>query len=139
MVSFAARNAAEALADITTDGECCIAWLVAFHANGRYVAVLAARQDTSTGALQQVMSNLSYSFGWAFAGSALAVEQLETVCDNITEIGHGKWAAQGLVPKNIAEPACNQSQSSPNATLALPWIFYCRWCLFATHLAVRVY
>ncbi|RMY62003.1 hypothetical protein D0864_12852 [Hortaea werneckii] len=82
--------------------------------------------------LQEIMTNFSSSFGWALAGSATSIKHLETMCDNITETGHGVWATQGLIPERIANPVCNQSHSGPNATLALPWIVYYNTRVFST-------
>ncbi|GAB1734741.1 hypothetical protein NU195Hw_Modified_650t1 [Hortaea werneckii] len=84
--------------------------------------------------LQEIMTNFSSSFGWALAGSATSTKQLETMCDNITETGHGMWATQGLIPERIVNPVCNQSHSEPNATLALPWIVYYNTRVFSTQI-----
>lgn len=84
--------------------------------------------------LQDIMTNFSSSFGWALAGSATSTKQLENMCGNITETGHGMWAAQGLIPERIVNPVCNQSHSGPNATLALPWVVYYNTRVFSTQI-----
>ncbi|GAB1735278.1 hypothetical protein NU219Hw_g2919t1 [Hortaea werneckii] len=90
--------------------------------------------NVSSMKLQDIMTNFSSSFGWALAGSATSTKQLETMCDNITETGHGMWATQGLIPERIVNPVCNQSHSGPNATLALPWIVYYNTRVFTTQI-----
>ncbi|KAI7652828.1 hypothetical protein KC318_g14651 [Hortaea werneckii] len=70
-----------------------------------------SNDDVSSMKLQDIMTNFSSSFGWALAGSATSTKQLETMCDNITETGHG-----------------------PNATLALPWIVYYNTRVFSTQI-----
>ncbi len=80
------------------------------------------------------MGNLSYLFGWTLAGSALGNDELDLGCSDISNLGHGKWAAQGLIPAYIQKPVCNQSHSSPNATLALPWELYYSTEVFVTQM-----
>ncbi|KAI7537520.1 hypothetical protein KC331_g10879 [Hortaea werneckii] len=93
-----------------------------------------SNDDVSSMKLQDIMTNFSSSFGWALAGSATSTKQLETMCDNITETGHGMWATQGLIPARVVNPVCNQSHSGPNATLALPWIVYYNTRVFSTQI-----
>ncbi|KAK1087713.1 hypothetical protein LTR33_000911 [Friedmanniomyces endolithicus] len=90
--------------------------------------------DTPTIQFEQAMGNLSYLFGWTLAGSALSNDELELGCSDISNLGHGKWAAQGLIPAYIQEPVCSQSHSSPNATLALPWELYYSTEVFVTQM-----
>ncbi|KAK1810175.1 hypothetical protein LTR12_015444 [Friedmanniomyces endolithicus] len=90
--------------------------------------------DTPTIQFEQAMGNLSYLFGWTLAGSALSNDELDLGCSDISNLGHGKWAAQGLIPAYIQEPVCNQSHSSPNATLALPWELYYSTEVFVTQM-----
>ncbi|RMY31859.1 hypothetical protein D0866_07006 [Hortaea werneckii] len=93
-----------------------------------------SNDDVSSIKLQDIMNNFSSSFGWALAGSATSTKQLETMCDNITETGHGMWATQGLIPERVVNPVCNPSHSGPNATLALPWIVYYNTRVFSTQI-----
>ncbi|KAK4955036.1 hypothetical protein LTR10_007228 [Elasticomyces elasticus] len=90
--------------------------------------------DTPTLAFEQAMGNLSYLFGWTLAGAALTGNELDLGCSDISNLGHGKWAAQGLTPSYIQEPICNQSGSNPNATLALPWELYYSTEIFVTQM-----
>ncbi|KAI7507710.1 putative copper amine oxidase [Hortaea werneckii] len=93
-----------------------------------------SNDNVSSMKLQDIMNNFSSSFGWALAGSATSIKQLENMCDNITETGHGMWATQGLIPERIVDPLCNKSHSGPNATLALPWIVYYNTRVFSTQI-----
>ncbi|RMZ20411.1 hypothetical protein D0859_15588 [Hortaea werneckii] len=93
-----------------------------------------SNDDANRVELQDIMTNFSSAFGWALAGSATSTKQLEDMCDNITETGHGMWATQGLIPERIVNPVCNQSHSGPNATLALPWIVYYNTRVFSTQI-----
>ncbi|KAI7233948.1 hypothetical protein KC330_g5093 [Hortaea werneckii] len=93
-----------------------------------------SNDNVSSMKLQDIMANFSSSFGWALAGLATSNKQLENMCDNITETGHGMWATQGLIPERIVNPVCNQSHSGPNATLALPWIVYYNTRVFSTQI-----
>ncbi|KAI6879660.1 putative copper amine oxidase [Hortaea werneckii] len=93
-----------------------------------------SNDNVSSMKLQDIMNNFSSSFGWALAGSATSIKQLENMCDNITETGHGMWATQGLIPERIVDPLCNKSHSGPNATLALPWIVYYNTRVFSTRI-----
>ncbi|TKA78871.1 hypothetical protein B0A55_03803 [Friedmanniomyces simplex] len=90
--------------------------------------------ETPTLQFQQVMGNLSYLFGWTLAGSAVDTDELDLGCSDISNLGHGKWAAQGLNPAYIQEPVCNQSHGNPNATLALPWELYYSTEIFVTQM-----
>lgn len=99
-----------------------------------YPTDVEPKHNATAAELQQVVANLSSSFGWTLAGSAVTSDELDVTCANITETGHGKWAAQGLMPSYIVEPVCNQSHSSPNATLALPWTVYYNTRVFTAQL-----
>jgi len=76
----------------------------------------------------------SYMLGWTMAGTAISPELLDWTCRNITSTGHGKWYAEGLVPANIQAPICNLTHSSPNATIASPWLTHYNTELFVTQL-----
>lgn len=80
------------------------------------------------------MANFSSAFGWTLAGSAVNSDQLDATCANITNTGHGHWAAEGLIPEYIVEPICNQSGSNPNASYALPWVLHYSTEVFTTQL-----
>lgn len=92
------------------------------------------KRDASTGQMQQVMGNLSYAFGWTMAGSAVNDDELDATCANISNTGHGQWAAEGLIPEYIVEPICNSSQSNPNTSVALPWTISYNSDVFTTQL-----
>ncbi|KAK6393085.1 hypothetical protein LTR65_002776 [Meristemomyces frigidus] len=80
------------------------------------------------------MANMSSAFGWMMAGSALSDDELDVTCANITNSGHHKWAAEGLMPEYIVEPICNASHSNPNTTVALPWTILYNTRVFVTQL-----
>ncbi|KAK3068139.1 hypothetical protein LTR53_014529 [Teratosphaeriaceae sp. CCFEE 6253] len=80
------------------------------------------------------MGNISYLFGWTIAGSALSQDELDVGCNKISDISHGKWAAQGLKPSFIQAPICNASHSNPNATLALPYELFYSTEIFVTQM-----
>lgn len=102
--------------------------------NNMLDTILLTNRDTSTMQQQQVMANLSSAFGWTLAGSALSDDELDATCANITNTGHHKWAAEGLLPEYIVEPICNASHSSPNTTIALPWTILYNTQVFVTQL-----
>ncbi|KAK5119210.1 hypothetical protein LTR85_007824 [Meristemomyces frigidus] len=92
------------------------------------------KNDARTIQQQQVMANLSSAFGWTMAGSALSDNELDVTCANITNTGHHKWDAEGLMPEYIVEPICNASHSSPNTTVDLPWTILYNTKVFVTQL-----
>ncbi|KAK5137143.1 hypothetical protein LTR08_000648 [Meristemomyces frigidus] len=99
-------------------------------------AALAPRQTDTIPSpqQQQVMASFSSAFGWTLAGTASSDNELDATCANITNTGHHKWAAAGLMPAYIVDPICNSSHASPNTTVALPWTILYNTDVFVTQL-----
>ncbi|KAK5008368.1 hypothetical protein LTR28_004074 [Elasticomyces elasticus] len=65
-------------------------------------------------ALIAAIGNASYVFGWELAGAATSQAQLRYACANIVALGHGKWAAVGLISGYITAAICAASAAGPN-------------------------
>lgn len=90
-------------------------------------------QDAPASQFQHAMGSLSYLFGWTMAGSALSDDELDPTCQDISNTGHGKWFAAGLIPANIQGPICNASHSNPSANTANVWVVNYSTELFVTY------
>ena len=61
-------------------------------------------------------------------------DELVTGCADISNVGHGKWAAQGLDGYFIQQPLCKASHGSPDAAAALPYMLQYSTSIFTTQL-----
>lgn len=45
---------------------------------------------------QAITGNLSYLFGWQFAGAAVSQDELWSACEDFSSVSHGQWKSIGL-------------------------------------------
>ncbi|KAK3708972.1 hypothetical protein LTR37_011136 [Vermiconidia calcicola] len=79
-------------------------------------AVPFSNLDKRQSASPEILNNLSYLFGWQMVGAAGTLLELISACNDISTLGHGKWAEMGLFPSSIIVPICGTPE--PNATAA---------------------
>lgn len=80
------------------------------------------------------MGYLSHLFGWQIAGAATNNNQLDSICSNIAETGHFKWAGEGLIPDSIKSPICQVKDANISPAAAVPHIIDFSTQLFITQL-----